>query len=117
MRAPIANPWGSPRGLSVQTVDVYVDTDPRAEGGARLLLPGRNAAFYVADVDGALKERQPSFDLVMFPATVNRTCILDVAWPEGGVQEEMLSGYPAATGSIDGLTADDFGRIPLLTGH
>ena len=52
---------------------------------------------------------------MVFPAAVNRTRILDVAWPEDGVQEEMLSGYPAATGSIHGLTADDFGRIPLLT--
>ena len=191
VRAPIANPWNSPRGLSVQTFDVYVDTGPDGEGGARLLLPGRNAAlplghgweyaltvegwdsaFYVADAAGALEERQPSFDLVVFPAkgrvvvrlprelfpggdpaewgyaaalmsqegfpsasvrrirdiersaerwrlgggsgAVNQPRILDVAWPEGGVQEEMLSDYPPATGSIDGLTADDFGRIPLL---
>ena len=194
VRAPIANPWGSPRGLSVQTFDVYVDTNPEAEGGARLLLPGRNAAlppghgweyaltvegwdsaFYVADAAGALEERQPSFDLVVFPAkgrvvvrlprelfpegnpaewayaaalmsqegfpsagvrrirnversaerwrpgggsaAVNRTRILDVAWPEGGMQEEMLSDYEAATGSIELLTADDFGRLPLLTRH
>ena len=191
VRAPIANPWNSPRGLSVQTFDVYVDTGPDGESGARLLLPGRNAAlplghgweyaltvegwdsaFYVADAAGALEERQPSFDLVVFPAkgrvvvrlprelfpegdlaewgyaaalmsqegfpsagvrrirdversagrwrlgggsaAVNRTRILDVAWPERGVQEEMLSDHPPATGSIDSLTADDFGRIPLL---
>ena len=191
VRAPIANPWGSPRGLSVQTFDVYVDTDPGTGGGARLLLPGRNAALpaghgweyavtvegwdsalYVADAAGALEERQPSFDLVVFPAkgrvvvrlprdlfpegdpaawgyaaallsqegfpsagvrrvrdvepsaaqwrigggstAANQTRILDAAWPDAGVQEEMLSAYPAATGSIDGLTADDFGGIPLL---
>ena len=47
----------------------------------------------------------------------NQTRILDVAWPEAGVQEEMLSDYSPATGPIDGLTADDFGRIPLLTRH
>ena len=189
--APIANPWGSPRGLSVQTFDVYVDTDPRAEaGGARLLLPGRNAAlqgrrgweyavtvegwdsaFYAADRDGMVAERDPSFDLVVFPAkgrvvvrldrelfaegdpagwgyaaalmsqegfpsagvrrvrdvepaaerwriggaptAVNRTRIIDAAWPRSGVQEELLSTYRAAD-SLDGLTADDFGRIPLL---
>ena len=34
VRAPIANPWGSPRGLSVQTFDVYVDTNPDGEAGA-----------------------------------------------------------------------------------
>ncbi len=30
------------------------------------------------------------------------------------MREELLSDYPPATGSIDGLTADNFGRIPLL---
>ena len=45
---------------------------------------------------------------------VNQTRILDAAWPEAGVQEEMFSAYPAPTGSIDGLTVADFGRIPLL---
>ena len=87
VRTPIANPWGSPRGLSVQTFDVHVDTGPDGERGARLLLPGRNAAlpaghgweyaltvegwdsaFYVADAAGVPEERQPSFDLVVFPA-------------------------------------------------
>ncbi len=42
---PIENPWNSPNGLSVQTLDVYIDTDPGAGTGARLLLPGRNAAL------------------------------------------------------------------------
>ena len=43
--APIENPWGSPIGLSLQTLDVYIDTDPGSGTGARLLLPGRNAAL------------------------------------------------------------------------
>ncbi len=42
---PIPNPWGSPNGLALQTIDVYVDRDPRKGTGARLLLPGRNAAL------------------------------------------------------------------------
>lgn len=41
--APVANPWGSPVGLSVQTFDVYIDAIPGS--GERLLLPGRNAAL------------------------------------------------------------------------
>jgi alpha-amylase/alpha-mannosidase (GH57 family) len=41
----IENPWGSPIGLSVQTMDVYIDKDPGAATGARMLLPGRNAAL------------------------------------------------------------------------
>lgn len=38
--APIANPWGSPVGLAIQTFDLYVDTGP---GGRTDLLDGRNA--------------------------------------------------------------------------
>ena len=42
---PVENPWGSPNGFSLQTMDVYIDTDPGAGTGARMLLPGRNAAL------------------------------------------------------------------------
>jgi hypothetical protein len=42
---PVPNPWGSPNGLAVQTLDVYVDKDPGTGTGARLMLPGRNAAL------------------------------------------------------------------------
>ncbi len=45
MVGPVDNPWNSPNGLSVQTMDVYIDTDPGEGTGARLLLPGRNAAL------------------------------------------------------------------------
>jgi alpha-amylase/alpha-mannosidase (GH57 family) len=57
--AEIENPWGSPIGLSLQTMDVYIDKDPGEGTGARLLLPGRNAALmtgfgweYVVWVEG-----------------------------------------------------------------
>jgi alpha-amylase/alpha-mannosidase (GH57 family) len=42
---PVENAWGSPNGLSLQTLDVYIDTDPGTGTGARMLLPGRNAAL------------------------------------------------------------------------
>ncbi|MEA3325989.1 MAG: glucodextranase DOMON-like domain-containing protein [Chloroflexota bacterium] len=42
---PIENPWGSSIGLSIQTMDVYIDIDPGSGTGARMLLPGRNAAL------------------------------------------------------------------------
>ncbi len=38
---PLNNAWGAPNGMGIHTVDVYIDAKP---GGARLLLPGRNAA-------------------------------------------------------------------------
>lgn len=42
---PVENPWGSPNSLSLQTLDVYIDTDPKTGAGTRMLLPGRNAAL------------------------------------------------------------------------
>jgi alpha-amylase/alpha-mannosidase (GH57 family) len=43
-RGPVLNEWDSPNGLSIQTIDLYIDHDgPGA--GERLLLPGRNAAL------------------------------------------------------------------------
>jgi alpha-amylase/alpha-mannosidase (GH57 family) len=45
VEGPINNVWGSGLGLSVQTFDVYLDTDPGAGTGARHLLEGRNAAL------------------------------------------------------------------------
>ncbi|MEA2000595.1 MAG: glucodextranase DOMON-like domain-containing protein [Actinomycetota bacterium] len=81
--ARIANPWGSPVGYSVQTFDLYIDTDPGAGTGARLLLPGRNAALeagngweygltlegwdpalYVAAPDGSSEETKPTFKVI-----------------------------------------------------
>jgi alpha-amylase/alpha-mannosidase (GH57 family) len=40
----VENVWNSPNGLSVQTFDIYIDQDG-PESGARLMLPGRNAAL------------------------------------------------------------------------
>ncbi|NOZ50011.1 MAG: glycoside hydrolase [Chloroflexi bacterium] len=38
---PLNNDWGAPNGMGIHTLDVYIDA---VEGGARKLLPGRNAA-------------------------------------------------------------------------
>ncbi len=83
--APIGNPWGSPRSFSIQTFDIYIDTDPGASTGSRILIPGRNAALeqgngweygitlegwdpaiYVAASDGVWEETKPSFDILTF---------------------------------------------------
>lgn len=42
---PIPNPWGSPNNLAIQTLDIYIDTDPGKATGARKLLPGRNVSL------------------------------------------------------------------------
>ena len=44
IRGPVENVWDSPNGLSIQTLDIYIDTDG-GESGDRILLPGRNAAL------------------------------------------------------------------------
>ncbi|MEA2010453.1 MAG: glucodextranase DOMON-like domain-containing protein, partial [Actinomycetota bacterium] len=78
--APVLNPWDSPNGLSIQTFDIYIDTDPDTTSGARRFLPGRNAswesgsgwdraltiegwfpALYVAEPDGTITETEPTF--------------------------------------------------------
>ena len=83
--APVLNSWDSPNGLSIQTFDVYVDTDPGTTNGARRFLPGRNAswqtgsgwdraltiegwypALYVADADGTTTETEPTFTVLVF---------------------------------------------------
>lgn len=45
LNGPVGNAWGAGINLSLQTFDVYVDFDPGAATGARLLLEGRNAAL------------------------------------------------------------------------
>jgi carbohydrate-binding DOMON domain-containing protein len=44
LSGPLQNVWDSPNGVSVQTIDVYIDQDG-PQSGARMLLPGRNAAL------------------------------------------------------------------------
>jgi alpha-amylase/alpha-mannosidase (GH57 family) len=39
---PLNNDWGAPNGMGIHTLDVYIDA---IQGGARTLLPGRNAAL------------------------------------------------------------------------
>jgi len=187
----IGNPWGSPNGLALQTLDIYVDVDPGAGTGARVLLPGRNAALeegngweygitvegwepavYVASVGGTTTETKPSFRvavlgdrgkaIVRIPRSVfgegdpstwgyaaailsqegfpspgvrrvrdvgpfaeqwiaggatdgdNHTRIFDLAWPDVGVQEILLSDYPPLRGSADDFGPDDLPQVPLL---
>jgi hypothetical protein len=44
MGGAVENPWSAPNGLSLQLVDIYIDTDGAANG-ARLLRNGRNGAL------------------------------------------------------------------------
>ena len=50
------------------------------------------------------------------PADVNHTRIIDVAWPQLGDQELLLSEYdPVTSGTIDDLGLAFFGTVPVVT--
>ena len=44
MQGAVENPWDSPNGLSIQTMDIYIDQD-NGQSGEVNMLPGRNLAF------------------------------------------------------------------------
>lgn len=50
---PVNNSWDSPNGLSIQTFDIYLDTDGDGQGG-QIMLPGRNLGFSDAAWDYAI---------------------------------------------------------------
>ncbi len=188
-RGAVENDWGAPNGMGIHTVDIYLDVDGPGNG-ARLLLPGRNAALpeaYAWDyaiwaegwtpgiyqpgdegpvqMDGRLEiSTNPaqrritvrvsrraipgdpatwSYAVVVasqegYPAAgvwrirdvlpvaeqwrvgggpedTNHTRILDVIYPEAGVQEAMLADYLPSQASVGTLGPDDFGQVPVIT--
>ncbi len=127
---PINNVWGSGIGLSVQTFDVYLDTDPGAGTGARLLLEGRNAALeagngwdYAVWVEGwAQKVLRPdesgapvemsgeSVKVIVDPA--QRTVTLRVPLALFGEGADPTTwGYAAALLSQEGFPAPGVRRV------
>jgi len=187
-RGPVQNDWGAPNGMGIHTVDIYIDVDG-PQNGARLLLPGRNAALPAdhawdyaiwaegwtpgiyrpgeegpVQVDGALdivtnagqrritisvprsilpgdpagwayavtvasQEGYPAAGVWRIrevlpvaeqwriggaPQDTNHTRLLDVIYPEEGVQEQLLSAYPASQADVGTLGPDDFGQVPVL---
>jgi hypothetical protein len=126
--APILNPWGSPRSLSVQTFDVYIDTDPGAGTGARVLMPGRNGALeagsgweygitvegwdpavYVASADGAVEETKPTFDILTFGDDAKVVVRIPVDLLGGG--DPTTWGYAAVVLSQEGFPSPGVRRV------
>ena len=126
--APIQNPWGSPRGFSVQTFDLYIDTDPGAGTGAQILIPGRNAsltagngwefgvtvegwepAIYVAAADGSLEETKPSFDIITFADNGRVRVKLPLSLLGGGNPADW--GYAAVVLSQEGFPSTGVRRV------
>jgi len=190
MRGPVENPWGSPNGLSVQTFDIYIDTDGNGQGGVNFL-PGRNLALqdgfawdYAITVEGwepgiytpgevapekiatssdfqiladsgqrrvtvrvpltllgdnpeewkyaamvLSQEGYPSTGVQRVrdvnvvaeqwrfgggPADTNHTRVIDLAWPEAGVQEAWFSAYIPNQAAQTELKLTDFARVGML---
>ena len=125
--APIGNPWGSPVGYSIQTLDLYIDTDPGAGTGARLLLPGRNAALeegngweygltlegwfpalYLADADGATEETMPTFRVI---ADADGTVTARIPLELLGNGDPSTWGYAVVLMSQEGFPSSGVRRV------
>jgi len=126
---PLTNPWGSPNGLALQTLDVYVDTDPGQFTGSRLLLPGRNAAlaegfgweaaiwaegwtpqFLRPDESGAaVQDGQVSFKIICDPA--GRRVSLRVPREAFGDGDPTRWAYAAVVLSQDGFPSPGVWRV------
>jgi alpha-amylase/alpha-mannosidase (GH57 family) len=126
--APISNPWGSPRNFSIQTFDVYIDTDPGAGTGARLLIPGRNAslgegngweygitlegwfpAVYVAGAEGDWVETYPTFSVVTFGD--RGKVVARIPLELLGTGDPASWGYAAAVLSQEGFPSSGVRRV------
>jgi alpha-amylase/alpha-mannosidase (GH57 family) len=126
----IPNPWGSPNNLALQTLDVYVDKDPGAGSGARLLLPGRNAALQAGNgweyaiwaegwtpqiltpdpQSGTPKQvTGVSFKIIVDPAA--RTVTLRVPRQVFGEGDPARWGYLAAVLSQEGFPSTGVWRV------
>lgn len=125
LAGPLTNPWGSPNGVALQTLDVYIDT---GDGGNRMLLPGRDAALteagawdsavWVEGWEGGIYragegERPQSVDAdytVLADVGQSRITVLvpKQALPEG---DPTTWGYLGAVMSQDGFPAAGVWRI------
>jgi len=126
--SPITNPWDSPVGLSVQTLDLYVDVDPGAGTGARMMIDGRNAALasdhgweraltvegwesalFVAESDDDVDETQPTMKILVF-GDKGRVVVrmARALLPEGDPSEW---GYAVVVMSQEGFPSSGVRRI------
>jgi alpha-amylase/alpha-mannosidase (GH57 family) len=126
--SPISNPWDSPVGLSIQTFDVYIDTDRVAGSGANMLIDGRNAAvaspggwermltiegwepaLFTATSNDDVTETQPTMTTLVFGD--EGRVVVRVArelFPEG---DPSMWGYAVAVMSQEGFPSPGVRRI------
>ncbi len=129
----LTNPWNGPAGYSLQTLDVYVDTDPGTKNGSRLLLPGRNLSLqegkgwdvalwaeswtpqvFTADAVGSPKPAAGSeLKVILDPA--NSTISLRVNRSIFGDSDPATWGIAAMVLSQEGYPADGVWRVRDVT--
>jgi hypothetical protein len=112
----LPNPWNSPIGLSVQTVDVYIDKDHKPNSGSTVLLPGRQAATepsaaweYVVWVEGWLQElhkADPKGKLTRIDGAIRAST--------NDQERTIIIRVPQA---ILGNNPEKWGYIPVLMGQ
>jgi carbohydrate-binding DOMON domain-containing protein len=126
----IPNPWGSGNNLAIQTLDVYIDKDPGGKSGARLLLPGRNAALSsengweyaiwaegwnpgIFAPDAATLEPKPvgGADLQILVDTAAQSVTLRIPRATFGDGDPSTWGYAAAVLGQDGFPATGVWRV------
>ena len=126
----IPNPWGSGNNLAIQTLDVYVDKDPGGKSGARLLLPGRNAALssengweyaiwaegwnpgiFAPDVETLEPKPVNSADFKILVDTAAQSVTLRVPRATFGEGDPAGWGYAAAVLGQDGFPATGVWRV------
>jgi alpha-amylase/alpha-mannosidase (GH57 family) len=191
LRGPIDNAWDSPNGLSLQTLDVYIDTDGDGEGG-EAMLPGRNLSFdegtrwdyaitaegwtpgiYVPTAEGPQQiASSEEFKILVDPdlrkvtirvpksilgddpenwrfaavamsqegfpsggvmrvrdvvpeaeqwriggapeGSTNHTRVIDLVWPEEGLQESWLANFDPIQDAQADQIPDDYARVPMF---
>jgi hypothetical protein len=128
MVAPIQNPWGSPRNFSIQTFDIYIDTDVGTDNGERSLIDGRNAsvaegsgwefgitvegwepAIYRAGAEGTVEETRPTFDVAVFGD--QGRVVVRIPLSLLGVGDPASWGYAAVVLSQEGFPSQGVRRV------
>ena len=94
--------------------DLFPDGDPASWGYAVAVMSQEgfpsSGVRRIRDVESSAQQ----WRIGGGDGSLNGTRILDLVWPEEGVQEQMLSATPIASGDPDTFTPDDFAQVGVL---
>ena len=98
--------------------DLFPDGDPSTWGYAVAVMSQEgfpsSGVRRIRDVTSAAQQ----YRIGGSDGSINATRIIDLLWPDEGIQEQMLTPpTPIASGNLDDLTPDDFAQVvPLSAG-